>query len=82
MASFHAKIGWKRRRNRENKNCRYIPFRSYMTRNRKYQKNRKKILNIKKCHYGFISSQNGTRQAENDTKKKLLFRSVPTRPGM
>ena len=57
MASFHAKIGWKRRRNRENKNCRYIPFRSYMTRNRKYQKNRKKILNIKKYHYGFISSQ-------------------------
>ena len=37
---------------------------------------------IKKCHYGFISSQNGTRQAENDTKKKLPFRSVPTRPGM
>ena len=28
---------------------------------------------IKKCHYGFISSQNGTRQAQNDTKKKLPF---------
>ena len=26
MASFQAKIGWKRQRNRENKNCRSIPF--------------------------------------------------------
>ena len=26
MASFQAKIGWKRRRNRENKNCLSVPF--------------------------------------------------------
>ena len=26
MASFQAKIGWKRQRNRENKNYRFIPF--------------------------------------------------------
>ena len=26
MASFKAKIGWKRRRNRENKNCLSVPF--------------------------------------------------------
>ena len=26
MASFQAKIGWKRQRKRENKNCRSDPF--------------------------------------------------------
>ena len=26
MASFQAKIGWKRRRKRENKNCLSVPF--------------------------------------------------------
>ena len=26
MASFQAKIGWKRQRNRENKNCRFVSF--------------------------------------------------------
>ena len=26
MASFQAKIGWKRRRKRENKNCLFVPF--------------------------------------------------------
>ena len=26
MASFQAKIGWRRRRNRENKNCLSVPF--------------------------------------------------------
>ena len=58
MASFQAKIGWKRPRKRENKNYRSVPFRSYSPRNRKFQKNSKKIKKIKKCHYGFISSQN------------------------
>ena len=40
MDSFQAIIGWKMMRNRENKN--YSSFRSYPTRNRKFQKNRKK----------------------------------------
>ena len=35
-----------------------VPFRSYPTRNRKFQKNSKKIQKIKIYHYGFISSQN------------------------
>ena len=26
MASFHAKIGWKRQRKRENKNYGFVPF--------------------------------------------------------
>ena len=57
MASFQAKIGWKRPRNRKNINYRSVPFRSYTTRNRKFQKNSKKIKKVKKYHYGFISSQ-------------------------
>ena len=43
MASFQAKIVWKRPRKRENKNYRFVPFRSYLTRNRKFQKNSKEI---------------------------------------
>ena len=36
---------------------------------------------IKKHHYGFVSSQNGTEQAESDTKKKKKpFRSDPFQP--
>ena len=42
MGSFQAKIGWKMMRKRENKNCHFVPFRSYPTRNRKFQKNSKK----------------------------------------
>ena len=57
MASFQDKIGWKTQRKRENKNCRFVLFRSYPTRNRKFQKNSKKIKKVKKYHYGFISSQ-------------------------
>ena len=38
MASFQAKIGWKRPRKGENKNYRSVPFRFYTTRNRKFEK--------------------------------------------
>ena len=41
MASFQAKIRGKTLRKRENKNYRSVPFRSYATRNRKFQKNSK-----------------------------------------
>ena len=64
MASFQAKIGWKRHRKRENKNCSSVPFRSHPTQKRKFQKNSKKI---KKYNYGFISGQN---RLENDEKKR------------
>ena len=46
MASFQAKIGWKRLRKREKKTI--ASFRPYPTRNRKFQKNSKKIQKIKK----------------------------------
>ena len=67
MTSFQAKIGWKRLTNRENKNYRFVPFRSYPTGNRKFQKNSKIILKIQKYHYGFISCQN---RLENDEKER------------
>ena len=51
MDSFQAIISCKRMRNGENKN--YPSVRSCPTRNRKFQKNMKKI---KKYHYEFISS--------------------------
>ena len=68
MASFQGKIGWKRPRKRENKNYRSVPFRSYTTRNRKFEKNGKKIQKIKKYHYGFISKQYRQGKAEKDRK--------------
>ena len=58
MASFQAKIGLKMPRKRKNKNYRSVPFRFYMTRNRKFQKISKKIRKFKKYHSGSISSQN------------------------
>ena len=44
MASFQAKIGWKRPKKRKNKNFLSVPFRSYPTGNRKFQKKRKKKI--------------------------------------
>ena len=58
IAQIQTKIGWKRQRKRKSKNYSSVPFRSYTTRNRKFQKNSKKIQKIKIYHYGVISSQN------------------------
>ena len=55
MASYQAKIGWKMPGKREYKKYRSVC--SYPTRNRKFQKNNKKIRKTKKYRYGFISSQ-------------------------
>ena len=68
MDSHPAKIGRKRVRKRENKNYRSVPFRSYPTRNRNFQKTSKKIQKIKKYHYGFISVQNRLEEAEKNRK--------------
>ena len=68
MASFQAKIHRGRQRKRENKNCRSVPFCSYTTCNRKFQKNSNKIEKIKKYHYGLISSQNRLEKAEKERK--------------
>ena len=66
MNSVQAKIGWKRMRQRETKII--VPFRSYPTHNRKFQKNSKKIKNIKKYHYNYISSQNRLEKDDNERK--------------
>ena len=66
MYSFQAKIGLKKMRKGENKNCHSVPFRSYPTRNRKFQKNSKKIQKIKRYHYGFMLSQNRLENAEKE----------------
>ena len=66
MASFQAKIGWKRRRKRENKTI--ASFCPYPNRNRKLQKNSKKIQKIKKHLYGSISSQYRLEKAEKERK--------------
>ena len=69
MASFQAKIGWKRLRKRENKDYRSVPFRSYRMCNRKFQKKIAKNFKIlKKYHYCLISSQNRLEEAEKERK--------------
>ena len=53
MASFQAKIVWKRKRKRENKNYSFVP--SLPGAKFKIAKKlQKKIQKIKKCQYGFI----------------------------
>ena len=63
MASFQTKIGWKRLRNRENKNYRSIMF--LPNRLEKIQKITKKF---KKYNYGIISSQNNLEKGEKERK--------------
>ena len=46
-------------------------------RNRKFQKNNKKIQKIKKYHYEFIPSQNRLEKDEKERNKK--YRSIPFR---
>ena len=45
-----------------------VPFRSYPTRNVKFQKNSKKCEKIKKYHYGLISDQNRLEKSEKEEK--------------
>ena len=66
MASFQVKTGWKILRKRENKII--LPFHSYLRRDRKFQKNGKKIQKIKKYHCGFILSQNRLENAGKERK--------------
>ena len=48
MASFQAKVSWEVREMEKIKI--FVPFRSYSSRNRKFQENSKKIVKIKKYH--------------------------------
>ena len=80
MASFKAKIGWKRTRNRENKNSRFAPF--LPDAKLKIPKKQEKNLKIlKKYLYGFISSQKQVGKGGEGDKIKIIvtFRSYPAR---
>ena len=56
MASFQAKIGWKIPGKENIKSI--IPFRSYSTRNRKFQKNKKKFKKFKNTIMPSIQAKN------------------------
>ena len=72
MASFQAKIGWKTQRKRENKNCHFLSFRSYPTRNRKFQKN------LKTEQYPIIASfQAKINWKWSRNRKNVNYRSAP-----
>ena len=64
MASFQAKIVWKRPRKRENKNYCFITFLSNALQKilKKQQKNKKKY------NYGLISIQNQLKEDEKERK--------------
>ena len=66
MASFQAKIGWKRLRKSDNKNYASVPLLPEAS--QKILKNGKKIQKIKKYHCGFISSQNRLEKTEKERK--------------
>ena len=64
MASFQSKIGWKRPRKTENKNYSSVSFLHGAK-----QKIKKKIAKkLKKCNYGFISSQYRLEKDEKERK--------------
>ena len=64
MASFQAKIVWKRPRKRENKNYCFITFLSNAL--QKILKKQQKIK--KKYNYGLISIQNQLKEDEKERK--------------
>ena len=76
IASFQAKIGWEMPQ--REKIIKIILMGFYPTRNRKFQKNSKKI---RKHHHSFFSSQNRLGKAKKDKKFKKIVPmcSYPTR---
>ena len=80
MGPLQANIGWKSVRKRENKYYRSVPFRSYPTRNRKFQKNSKNIQKIEKkpLWLHFKPKQVGKGLEREKIKIIVPFRSYPT----
>ena len=81
MKSFQAKIGQRKPRKRENKNSLSVPFRSYSMHNGKFQRNSKKIKNIKKksLWHDFKPKQVGKFCQREKIKILVPFRSYPKR---
>ena len=78
MTSFQAKIGWKTQRKRENKNCHSVPFRSYPTRNRKFQKNKKKFKKLKNTTMASFQAKIGWKMPRK--REYNEYRSVSFQP--
>ena len=83
MTSFQAKIAWKRPRKRKNKNYRSVPL--LLDRNRKFQKNSKKIVKkfkkLKNTIMAFSQVKTGRKRPRERENIKIIvtFRSNPTR---
>ena len=73
MASFQAKIGWKRRRKRENKNCLSVPFLP----NGKYKIPKKEKKNKKNTIVASFLAKIGWKMSRKRKNKNCL--SVPFR---
>ena len=74
MASFQAKIGWKMLRKRENKII--VPFRSYPTRNRNFQKNSREIVKIK-IIIPFRSYPTRNKKFQKNSRKMKKIKKIP-----
>ena len=79
MASFQAKIGWKRLRKRKNKNYRSVPFRSVPTR-RRIENSKEITTNFKKLKNTIMAFQakigwKTQKKRENKNCRFVLFRS-------
>ena len=75
MNSFQAKIGWKKMRN---KNYRSVPFLSYPTGNRKFQKKKKKFKKLKNTIVASLQAKIGWRKLRKNEIKN--YRSVSFLP--
>ena len=74
MASFQAKIGWKRRKNRENKNCLSVPF----VLDGKYKIPEKVKKKKKNAIVASFQAKIGWKRSRNRENKKCRSVSFPT----
>ena len=78
MASFQAKIGWKRLKKRENKNYCFVSF--LPDGQQKIPKKQQKYSKIfKNTITASFQAKTGWKRLKKERKKKLSFRFVPTR---
>ena len=72
VASFQAKIGWKRLKKIENKNYRSVC--SHPTRNIKFQKNSKKLISAIMAYFLAKIGWKRLRKRENKNYHSVLFK--------